>query len=40
METADYYALVLKGLKNKGRPIPVNDLWIARHCNVVFYLTH
>ena len=29
METADYYALIVKGLKNKGRPIPVNDIWIA-----------
>ena len=29
METADYYALIVKGLRLKGRPIPVNDIWIA-----------
>ena len=29
LETADYYALVVKGLKAKGRPIPTNDIWIA-----------
>ncbi|MFA6291602.1 MAG: type II toxin-antitoxin system VapC family toxin [Victivallales bacterium] len=29
METADYYAMIVKCLKNKGRPIPVNDIWIA-----------
>ncbi len=29
METADYYALIVKCLKIKGRPIPVNDIWIA-----------
>ena len=29
METTDYYALIVKGLKTKGRPIPVNDIWIA-----------
>ena len=27
--TADFYARVYHGLKRKGKPIPVNDLWIA-----------
>ena len=29
LETADYYALIFKRLKAKGRPIPTNDIWIA-----------
>lgn len=29
VETADYYALIVKRLKLKGRPIPTNDIWIA-----------
>ena len=29
METADYYAMIVKCLKSKGRQIPVNDIWIA-----------
>ena len=28
-ETADFYAEVFRALKDKGRPIPSNDLWIA-----------
>jgi predicted nucleic acid-binding protein len=28
-ETAEYYAIVYKDLRAKGRPIPTNDLWIA-----------
>jgi len=28
-ETADFYAGVFRALKEKGRPIPSNDLWIA-----------
>ncbi len=28
-ETADFYAGVFCALKEKGRPIPTNDLWIA-----------
>ncbi len=28
-ETAEYYALIVKRLKAKGRPIPTNDIWIA-----------
>jgi predicted nucleic acid-binding protein len=29
LETADFYAAVVKQLKAKGRPIPTNDIWIA-----------
>ncbi len=29
IETAEYYALIVKRLKAKGRPIPTNDIWIA-----------
>jgi tRNA(fMet)-specific endonuclease VapC len=29
VETADYFALIVKRLKAKGRPIPTNDIWIA-----------
>lgn len=28
-ETADFYAGIFRALKEKGRPIPSNDLWIA-----------
>lgn len=28
-ETADFYAQVFYELKQKGRPIPSNDLWLA-----------
>jgi tRNA(fMet)-specific endonuclease VapC len=28
-ETAERYALILAGLKKKGKPIPTNDIWIA-----------
>ena len=28
-ETAEYYAQVFHELKQKGRPIPSNDLWLA-----------
>ena len=28
-ETPDFYAEVFRALKQKGRPIPTNDLWIA-----------
>lgn len=28
-KTADVYARIKLGLRNKGRPIPDNDLWIA-----------
>jgi len=29
LETAEYYALIVRTLKAKGRPIPSNDIWIA-----------
>jgi tRNA(fMet)-specific endonuclease VapC len=29
IETADFYAAIVKQLKTKGRPIPTNDIWIA-----------
>lgn len=29
LETADHYALIVRRLKAKGRPIPTNDIWIA-----------
>jgi tRNA(fMet)-specific endonuclease VapC len=29
LETAEYYALIVRKLKEKGRPIPTNDIWIA-----------
>lgn len=29
LETTEYYALIVKKLKTKGRPIPTNDVWIA-----------
>ena len=28
-ETSDFYAHILKGLRQKGKPIPTNDIWIA-----------
>ena len=28
-ETVEYYARIFRQLKNKGKPIPTNDLWIA-----------
>ena len=28
-ETAEFYAKIFQDLKNKGMPIPVNDMWIA-----------
>lgn len=29
LETAEFYALIVKKLKAKGRPIPTNDIWVA-----------
>ena len=29
LETAEYYALIVRRLKAKGRPIPTNNIWIA-----------
>ena len=31
-ETAAHYAEVRLQLRNAGKPIPSNDLWIAAHC--------
>lgn len=29
LETAEFYAFIVKALKAKGKPIPTNDIWIA-----------
>ena len=29
MDTADFYAQIFNNLKEKGKPIPTNDIWIA-----------
>lgn len=29
LETAEYYALIVRRLKARGKPIPPNDIWIA-----------
>ncbi len=31
MVTAEYFALIKDQLKKDGRPIPLNDIWIAAH---------
>ena len=31
-ETADHYSFIRLELKQKGRPIPENDIWIAAIC--------
>ncbi len=31
MVTADYFALIKHQLKQDGKPIPLNDVWIASH---------
>lgn len=30
--TADAYALIYRGLRQRGSPIPTNDIWIAASC--------
>lgn len=30
-ETAEYFGMIKDGLKRAGRPIPLNDVWIAAH---------
>lgn len=30
-ETAEYFGMIKDGLKKAGRPIPLNDVWIAAH---------
>lgn len=29
LETAEYYGFIVKRLKDRGRPIPSKDVWIA-----------
>jgi len=31
MDTAEFFANIKDGLRRKGLPIPVNDIWIAAH---------
>jgi tRNA(fMet)-specific endonuclease VapC len=31
-ETAERFAIIRDALRRKGRPIPLNDVWIAAHC--------
>lgn len=30
-ETADYFGMIKAALKEAGRPIPLNDAWVAAH---------
>jgi tRNA(fMet)-specific endonuclease VapC len=30
-ETAEYFGLIKSTLKKSGRPIPINDVWLAAH---------
>ena len=30
-KTAEFYAMIKNNLKKMGRPIPINDVWIAAH---------
>lgn len=30
--TGEYFALIKNRLREIGRPIPINDVWIAAHC--------
>jgi tRNA(fMet)-specific endonuclease VapC len=30
-DTADRYGRIMASLREKGRPIPTNDVWIAAH---------
>jgi tRNA(fMet)-specific endonuclease VapC len=30
-ETAEYFCLIRSALKKAGRPIPLNDVWVAAH---------
>ncbi len=32
MDTAERFALMKDSLRRKGKPIPVNDIWIAAQC--------
>lgn len=31
-ETAEWFAQITRGLQAKGRPIPIDDVWIAASC--------
>jgi tRNA(fMet)-specific endonuclease VapC len=31
-ETAEWFAQIKRGLRAKGKPIPINDVWIAASC--------
>jgi predicted nucleic acid-binding protein len=31
LETADRFARIASGLREKGTPIPTNDIWVAAH---------
>lgn len=31
IDTAEFFANIKDGLRRKGKPIPINDIWIAAH---------
>ena len=31
-QTVEWYAEIKRGLRKKGKPIPINDVWIAAGC--------
>lgn len=31
-ETCDYFARIKDGLRRRGRPIPINDIWLGAQC--------
>jgi tRNA(fMet)-specific endonuclease VapC len=31
LETAEYFGLIKASLRKSGRPVPINDIWIAAH---------
>jgi predicted nucleic acid-binding protein len=31
IETADVFGLIMGSLRKSGKPIPINDVWIAAH---------
>lgn len=31
VQTAEYFAIIKSSLRKSGRPIPINDVWIAAH---------
>lgn len=31
LETAEFFGMIKSGLRKSGRPIPLNDVWIAAH---------